>query len=211
MSFNTQSSEVEGTCPSETIKKKFVIKLKKTLEFGDNQLPNTRPELEGHCDTQSSEVEGTCPSETIKKKFVIKLKKTHEFGDTQLPKTRPELEDHFDTRIGAVLPNRTSNHFKDYIFHQILSRIDSQKLSEFGCTQWLGYKKNHRHYSESCHIVHLKNGAKQYINPQKYIYNYLNYPNASYGQLINMRNRVRNIDSCKNRGICCHLKHIEDY
>jgi len=123
-----------------------------------------------------------------KRPFVIKLKKEVSIKNKE-----------------DLFPN-----FKDYVYQQILSKII--KLPEHQeCTQWTGYKQKYRLYSVACHIVHFKSGKKHYINPQKYIYNYLNNPTANYNELIRMTNRVRNIDECKNRGQCCHLNHIEAF
>src|ERR1700681_3476548 len=117
----------------------------------------------------------------LKKKFVIKLKKLD-----SPPK------------------------FKDFVFEKIKSTIVGH-YNQGECTQWSGYKKKFRLYSVACHIVHFKNGSKHYVDPQKYLYNYLHSPEADYRQLIGMKNRVRNIDACKNRGQCCCLEHLEEY
>ena len=100
--------------------------------------------------------------------------------------------------------------FKEHIYNQIKLKIIGD-MDGIDCTKWSGYAEKHRRYSQACYIVYLKTGVKHYINPQKYIYNYLNYPDVSYGELIKMKNRVRNIDKCKNRGICCCVSHIEPY
>ena len=147
-----------------------------------------------------------CTQDNVKetKKYVIKLKKEQPLIRVTQPLIR------------VIGQKKRKPNFKDFIYNQIISKVsleDPYLESEApsGCTVWLGYKKKHRHYSEACHIVRLKNGVKHYINPQKYIYNYLNYSDAQYTELINMKNRVRNIDNCQNRGLCCSLAHIEAY
>ena len=109
-----------------------------------------------------------------------------------------------------VIKLKKKENFKDFVFEQIISKI-AGSYEKNGCTQWSGYKKNCKTYSVACHIVYLKNGRKLFIDPQKYIYNYLHSPNDDYAQLIKNRNRVRNIDNCKNRGQCCCLEHLEEY
>ena len=113
-----------------------------------------------------------------------------------------------DQKIKIKLKNKLD--FKDYIFHNILTKINGD-YAQNDCTGWIGYCEKHKHYSQACYIVYLKNGNKHFINPQKYIYNYLKNPDITYNQLITMKNRVRNIDDCRKRGICCCLNHLESY
>jgi hypothetical protein len=100
--------------------------------------------------------------------------------------------------------------FKQHVYNQILSNIDGN-INNDDCLDWTGYKVKHKHYDLAKHIVYFKGGRRHYLDPQKYIYNYLKFPNLSYKELISLKNRVRNVDNCKKRGICCCLKHIEEY
>jgi hypothetical protein len=109
-----------------------------------------------------------------------------------------------------IIKLKKKKSFKEFVFDCIIGKVNGNYLLD-SCTEWLGYKEDHKTYSVACYMVYLKSGTKHYINPQKYIYNYLNSPNATYGELIKMKNRVRNIDRCTNRGQCCNLNHLEEY
>lgn len=128
------------------------------------------------------------------KKHVIKLKIKKDPSDEDPKREEPQIV----------------THFKDYVYDKIKSKINGDLMGN-GCTEWLGYADKHRNYSVACHMVYFKKGSKHFLNPQKYIYNYLNSPDATYSELIKMKNRVRNTDQCKNRGLCCCLSHIEIY
>jgi hypothetical protein len=120
-------------------------------------------------------------------------------------------------KIKLKLKHPVALPFKEFVYRKIISSVGIQM--ENGCTHWLGYKKNCGHYSVACHIVHFKNGRKHFLDPQKYIFNYNNqiaiYPitqtSLTYSEIMKLKNRVRNIDSCKNRGQCCRLSHLEEY
>lgn len=109
-----------------------------------------------------------------------------------------------------VIKLKKQPNFKDHVYNQIKLKIVGE-IDKDVCTNWSGYTEKHKRYSQACHIVYFKSGRRHYLNPQKYIYNYLNYPELTYSELINSKNRVRNIDNCKNRGLCCCLSHIETY
>ena len=113
-----------------------------------------------------------------------------------------------------ILPNETLQKnkisFKETIFQRIITLIDGDYTTNTNqCILWLGYKQKHKKYDKACHIVYMKEGRKHFIDQQKYIYNYINSPNATYSELIRMKNTIRNIDECKNRGVCCSLGHLE--
>ena len=136
----------------------------------------------------------------------------HEDSSQIIPSTNSKRK---KTGAMGVSAKRKAN-FKHFIYKQIISKVSvqdpySESQTPCDCTVWLGPKKKYKRYSEAYHIVRLKNDIRHYISPQKYIYNYLNFPDAEYAQLINMKNRVRNIDNCLNRGLCCCVAHLEAY
>jgi len=135
------------------------------------------------------------------KKFIIKLK------DNEKKPSREESTQKESSQKESS--QEKSIDFKDYVFQQIQSKINDV-AEPSGCHLWLGYKEKYRLYSVACHIIYFKGGKKHYVNPQKYIYNYKKFPQATYNELIKMKNTVRNIDECRHRGICCHLDHIEE-
>ena len=100
--------------------------------------------------------------------------------------------------------------FKKYVYEQIIKNVDGDIDSD-QCTDWKGYKKNCKTYSKATHIVYMKNGRRHFIDPQTYIYKYHKYPEKGYTELLNDSQRVRNIDTCKKRGICCCFSHFEEY
>lgn len=144
-------------------------------------------------------------------KYVVKLKSI-----TTKKKEKNEKKDKTEKNKNKKISNGKKKDFKDFVFKQISSKISVQD-PEYdsgcidGCKIWRGYKKKHKLYNEACHIVKMRNEVKHYISPQKYIYNYINYIDVAYNDLINMKNRVRNIDNCQNRGMCCLIDHIEEY
>lgn len=100
--------------------------------------------------------------------------------------------------------------FKEFIFNRIVELIPGDYNNKDNlCVLWSGYKQKHKKYDKACHIVYMKDGRKHFIDPQKYIFNYLNTSDINYGELIRMRNTVRNIDKCQHRGLCCTLSHLE--
>ena len=100
--------------------------------------------------------------------------------------------------------------FKQLIFKKIIASIQGDYNNNNDvCVLWSGYKQNYKRYNKACYIVYMKDGRKHFIEPQKYIFNYLHNPEATYGELIRIKNTVRNIDHCKHRGLCCTLSHLE--
>lgn len=141
-------------------------------------------------------------SEPIKLKPKLKLKIKN---DVMEIKDQPLNNSIFKDQPLNNLP------FKEFIFNQIIKSIPGDyNLIENSCLVWSGYKQKHKYYDKACLIVYMKNGRKHFIDPQKYIYNYLKYPELNYGELIRLKNTVRNIDTCQSRGVCCVLSHLEE-